>query len=52
MRNNARRWVAPIIAILAVALSACGQGSATKPNQGPSGTTTIRYMNFSANGGN
>lgn len=51
MRSNARRWVAPVIASLALALSACGQGSATKQDQGPSGTTTIRYMNFSANGG-
>lgn len=51
MSSNARRWVAPIIASLAVALSACAQGSATNQDQGPSGTTTIRYMNFSANDG-
>ncbi|MEO6412195.1 MAG: sugar ABC transporter substrate-binding protein [Pedococcus sp.] len=54
MRNIARRSVAPVIAAgLVLALGACAQGSATKSVDAPSsgGKTTIRYMNFSANGG-
>ena len=54
MTNIARRTLAPVIAAgLVLALSACGQGSATKSADAPSsgGKTTIRYMNFSANGG-
>ena len=53
MINLARRSVAPVlIAGLALALGACAQGSATKSVASTSGgKTTIRYMNFSANGG-
>jgi multiple sugar transport system substrate-binding protein len=54
MRNIARRTVAPVIAAgLALALGACAQGSATKSVDAAAsgGKTTIRYMNFSANGG-
>ena len=54
MRNIARRTVAPVIAAgLALALGACAQGSATKSVDAATsgGKTTIRYMNFSANGG-
>jgi multiple sugar transport system substrate-binding protein len=54
MRNIARRSVAPVIAAgLVLALGACAQGSATKSVDVASsgGKTTIRYMNFSANGG-
>ncbi|MFC0622547.1 ABC transporter substrate-binding protein [Kribbella deserti] len=35
----------------ALALTACGQGSATKQEAGPDGKTVVRYMNFSANDG-
>ena len=53
MRNTVRRSVAPVIAAgLALALGACAQGSATKTDAAASnGPTTVRYMNFSANGG-
>lgn len=54
MRNIARRSVAPVIAAgLVLALGACAQGSATKSVDAAAsgGKTTIRYMNFSANGG-
>lgn len=54
MINLARRSVAPVlVAGLALALGACAQGSATKSVDVASsgGKTTIRYMNFSANGG-
>ncbi|MBC9820485.1 sugar ABC transporter substrate-binding protein [Terrabacter sp. MAHUQ-38] len=54
MKNIARRSVAPVIAGLVLALGACAQGSATKTDNAPAtagGPVTIRYMNFSANGG-
>ncbi len=54
MINIARRSVAPaIVATLALALGACAQGSATKSVAAATsgGPTTVRYMNFSANGG-
>ena len=54
MINIARRSVAPVIAAsLALALGACAQGSATKSVDAATsgGKVTIRYMNFSANGG-
>lgn len=35
----------------ALALTACGQGSATKQEAAPDGKTIVRYMNFSANDG-
>lgn len=35
----------------ALALTACGQGSATKQAAAPDGKTTVRYLNFSSNGG-
>ncbi|MEU4602766.1 sugar ABC transporter substrate-binding protein [Kribbella sp. NPDC023972] len=34
-----------------LALTACGQGSATKEAAAPDGKTVVRYMNFSANDG-
>jgi multiple sugar transport system substrate-binding protein len=42
---------ASAVAALALALTACGQGSATKEEAAPDGKTTVRYMNFSANDG-
>lgn len=35
----------------ALALTACGQGSATKQAAAPDGKSVVRYMNFSANDG-
>ncbi|TCC20581.1 ABC transporter substrate-binding protein [Kribbella sindirgiensis] len=35
----------------ALALTACGQGSATKEAAAPDGKATVRYMNFSSNDG-
>jgi multiple sugar transport system substrate-binding protein len=35
----------------ALALTACGQGSATKEAAAPAGKSVVRYMNFSANDG-
>ncbi|MGW6200926.1 ABC transporter substrate-binding protein [Kribbella sp. NPDC055110] len=35
----------------ALALTACGQGSATKQAAAPAGKSVVRYMNFSANDG-
>jgi multiple sugar transport system substrate-binding protein len=37
--------------VLALALSACSQGSATDPGESADGKTVVRYMNFSANDG-
>jgi multiple sugar transport system substrate-binding protein len=37
--------------VLALALSACSQGSATDPGTSEDGKTVVRYMNFSANDG-
>ncbi len=54
MKITARRTVAPVIAGVVLALGACAQGSATKTENAaatPGGPVTIRYMNFSANGG-
>jgi multiple sugar transport system substrate-binding protein len=54
MKITARRSVAPVIAGLVLALGACAQGSATKTDNAPAtagGPVTVRYMNFSANGG-
>ncbi|PSL02708.1 carbohydrate ABC transporter substrate-binding protein (CUT1 family) [Haloactinopolyspora alba] len=53
-RSSTRRAaVAAGIGALALALSACSQGSATDSSDSNSadGTTTVRYMNFSANDG-
>ena len=53
MKITARRSVAPVIAGFVLALGACAQGSATTSGNAatPGGPVTIRYMNFSANGG-
>ncbi len=53
MKITVRRSVAPVIAAgLTLALGACSQGSATRTDAASSGgPTTVRYMNFSANGG-
>ncbi len=53
MRNTARRSAAPAILALTLALTACAQGSATRTDEpAASGApVTVRYMNFSANGG-
>jgi len=53
MSTISRRTLAPVAAGLVLALGACAQGSATKSDDSPSsgGKTTVRYMNFSANGG-
>ncbi|HTF06542.1 MAG TPA: sugar ABC transporter substrate-binding protein [Asanoa sp.] len=51
MRSFVRRGAAPLIAGLVLALAACSQGSATKSEEPTGGKTTVRYMNFSANGG-
>ncbi|MEV4621421.1 sugar ABC transporter substrate-binding protein [Asanoa sp. NPDC049573] len=51
MRSFVRRGAAPLIAGLVLALAACSQGSATKSEEPAAGKTTVRYMNFSANGG-
>jgi len=53
------RWritVSAVAALAALALSACSQGSATKTSKGDgnadsNAVTTVRYQNFSANGG-
>jgi multiple sugar transport system substrate-binding protein len=37
--------------VLALTLAACSQGSATRTDTAADGTTTVRYMNFSANDG-
>lgn len=39
------------VGVLALALSACSQGSATDPGTSADGKTVVRYMNFSANDG-
>lgn len=53
MSTMSRRSVAPLAAGLVLALGACAQGSATKSSDDASdgGPVTVRYMNFSANGG-
>ena len=53
MKIIARRSVAPVIAGLVLALGACAQGSATTGTAPATagGPVTVRYMNFSANGG-
>ena len=43
--------VAAVGAALALALTACGQGSATREETAPDGKSVVRYMNFSANDG-
>ncbi|MBP2326993.1 multiple sugar transport system substrate-binding protein [Kibdelosporangium banguiense] len=45
------RTAAASVGVLALALSACSQGSATAPATSAEGTTVVRYMNFSANNG-
>jgi multiple sugar transport system substrate-binding protein len=39
------------VGVLALALSACAQGSATDPGTSTDGKTVVRYLNFSANDG-
>ena len=52
MKITRRRITASALAAAtALALSACGQGSATTSAQEKGGKTTISYMNFSASGG-
>lgn len=54
MRSISRRSVAPVLAgMLAMSLAACSQGTASRADDdsGSSGSTTVRYMNFSANDG-
>ena len=55
MSNTRWRLTAPAIAgIVALTLGACAQGSATKttaPAKAGDSAATVRYMNFSANGG-
>jgi len=46
------RTAAAAAGVLALALSACAQGSATNPGTSEDGKTVVRYMNFSANDGN
>jgi len=46
------RTAAAAVGVLALALSACSQGSATNPGTSEDGKTVVRYMNFSANDGN
>ncbi len=46
------RTAAAAAGVLALALSACAQGSATNPGTAEDGKTVVRYMNFSANDGN
>ncbi|TCO56048.1 ABC transporter substrate-binding protein [Actinocrispum wychmicini] len=45
------RIAAASVGVLALALSACSQGSATAPSPSADGKTVVRYMNFSANNG-
>jgi multiple sugar transport system substrate-binding protein len=45
------RTAAAGVGVLALALSACSQGSATDPGTSEDGKTVVRYMNFSANDG-
>lgn len=45
------RTAAAGVGVLALALSACAQGSATNPGTSEDGKTVVRYMNFSANDG-
>lgn len=45
------RIAAASVGVLALALSACSQGSATDPGTSADGKTVVRYMNFSANDG-
>ena len=40
-----------LTAVLALTLTACGQGSATKEAAAPEGKSVVRYMNFSSNDG-
>ncbi|GAA3599256.1 sugar ABC transporter substrate-binding protein [Kribbella ginsengisoli] len=40
-----------LTAALALTLTACGQGSATKQAAAPEGKSVVRYMNFSSNDG-
>ena len=57
MSNTRWRLTAPAIAgIVALTLGACAQGSATKTTEpakagAANATSTVRYMNFSANDG-
>lgn len=53
MRTTTRRSVAPAVLALTLALGACAQGSATRTDDAAAsgGPVTVRYMNFSANGG-
>jgi multiple sugar transport system substrate-binding protein len=53
MRSISRRVAAPALAgLVALSLVSCSQGTATKKaDNGVGGTTTVRYMNFSANDG-
>ncbi|GAA1116107.1 sugar ABC transporter substrate-binding protein [Kribbella jejuensis] len=51
MRSSKFAAAAAAVLTAALALTACGQGSATKQAAAPDGKTTVRYMNFSANGG-
>lgn len=45
------RTAAAGVGVLAIALGACSQGSATNPGTAEDGKTVVRYMNFSANDG-
>jgi multiple sugar transport system substrate-binding protein len=51
--RTTRVTTASVVALAAaVSLTACAQGSATKTEESkPGGPVTVRYMNFSANGG-
>ncbi|NHA69809.1 ABC transporter substrate-binding protein [Phycicoccus flavus] len=53
MRTIIRRSAAPAAIALTLALGACAQGSATRTDDAAAtgGPVTVRYMNFSANGG-
>ena len=53
MRTTIRRSAAPAALALTLALTACAQGSATRTDDAAAsgGPVTVRYMNFSANGG-
>lgn len=51
MLRRSRTLAAAGTAAVALTLAACSQGSATSSNDPDSATTTIRYLNFSANDG-
>lgn len=52
MRITTGRSAAPVLLAATLLLGACAQGSATRTDTGSSGgPVTVRYMNFSANGG-